>query len=195
MAYDRYVAICIPMRYSIIMKRSVCVLLASVSWFVSAINGFLFSWLISNLLFWDHQKINHFFCELKTVVGLSCSDTDTINIVLIVICIFFGFLPFGLILISYVNIMSVVSKIQTSAGKLKTFSSCCSHLTVVLLFCGTSLSLYMKPDSGNSQEMDKLLSLLYVAVTPLLNPLVYSLRNKDIINAIKHKIVSMSLFR
>ncbi|KAE8619136.1 hypothetical protein XENTR_v10009623 [Xenopus tropicalis] len=186
MAYDRYVAICIPMRYSLIMKKSVCVLLASVSWFFGATDSILFCWLISNLYFCDHHEINHFFCDLKTVLKLSCSDTKNISILIIILCVIIGFLPFCLILISYGNIISSALKIRTSVGKLKTFSSCCSHLTVVLLFCGTSLSLYMKPDSGNSQEMDKLLSLLYVAVTPLLNPLVYSLRNKDVINAIKH---------
>ncbi|OCT90077.1 hypothetical protein XELAEV_18018692mg [Xenopus laevis] len=186
MAYDRYVAICIPMRYSLIMKKCVCVLLASVSWFIGVTNSFMYCRLISNLLFCDHHEINHFFCDLKSVLELSCSDNENIKTVIIVLCVVFGFLPFGLILISYGNIISSVLKIRTSAGKIKIFSSCCSHLTVVVLFCGTSLSLYMKPDSENSQEMDKLLSLLYVAVTPLLNPLVYSLRNKDIINAIKN---------
>ncbi|KAE8619131.1 hypothetical protein XENTR_v10009618 [Xenopus tropicalis] len=173
MAYDRYVAICIPMRYSLIMKRSVCVLLASVPWFID---------------------INNFFCELKTILELSCSGTENIKMVILVKSLVLGFLPFSLILISYGNIISSALKIRTSAGKLKTFSSCCSHLTVVLLFCGTCISLYMKPDSGNSQEMDKLLSLLYVAVTPLLNPLVYSLRNKDIINAIKNIMKHNSFF-
>uniref|UniRef100_A0A6I8RWK6 Olfactory receptor n=1 Tax=Xenopus tropicalis TaxID=8364 RepID=A0A6I8RWK6_XENTR len=176
MAYDRYVAICIPMRYSLIMKKSVCVLLASDSWLIGAIISFTYCWL---------REINNFFCELKTILKLSCSNTINIKFVILVVCVFIGLLPFSLILISYGNIIYSALKIRTSAGKLKTFSSCCSHLTVVVLFCGTCLSLYMKPDSENSQEMDKLLSLLYVAVTPLLNPLVYSLRNKDVINAIK----------
>ncbi|KAE8619135.1 hypothetical protein XENTR_v10009622 [Xenopus tropicalis] len=188
MAYDRFVAICIPMRYSLIMKTSVCVLLVSVSWLMGATNGFMYCWFISNLFFCDHQNINHFFCELKAILELSCSSFENIKIVMIVTCVIIGVIPFGLILISYGNIISSALKIRTSAGKLKTFSSCCSHLTVVLLFCGTCISLYMKPDSGNTQEMDRLLSLLYVAVTPLLNPLVYSLRNKDVINAIKHII-------
>ncbi|OCT90076.1 hypothetical protein XELAEV_18018691mg [Xenopus laevis] len=185
MAYDRYVAICIPMRYSLIMKKSVCVLLASVSWFIGATVSFLYCWLVVHLQFCDHQEIDHFFCDLKTILELSCSDTTNIKFVILMVCVFIGFLPFDLILISYGNIIYSVLKIRTSAGKLKIFSSCGSHLTVVVLFCGTSLILYMKPDSENSQEIDKLLSLLYVAVTPLLNPLVYSLRNKDIINVIK----------
>ncbi|KAE8619133.1 hypothetical protein XENTR_v10009620 [Xenopus tropicalis] len=192
MAYDRYVAICIPMRYSLIMQKTVYVFLASVSWLMGATNGFMYYWFVSNLFFCDFQEINHFFCELKAILKLSCSSFESIKIVMIVTCVIIGFIPFGLILISYGNIISSALKIRTSAGKLKTFSSCCSHLTVVVLFCGTSLSLYMKPDSGNSQEMDKLLSLLYVAVTPLLNPLVYSLRNKDIINAIKN--IKKSIF-
>ncbi|XP_031754083.1 olfactory receptor 13F1-like [Xenopus tropicalis] len=185
MAYDRYVAICIPMRYSLIMKKSVCVLLASVSWSMGATDSFIYCWLICNLQFCKQREINNFFCELKTILKLSCSNTINIKFVILVVCVFIGLLPFSLILISYGNIIYSALKIRTSAGKLKTFSSCCSHLTVVVLFCGTCLSLYMKPDSENSQEMDKLLSLLYVAVTPLLNPLVYSLRNKDVINAIK----------
>ncbi|OCT86534.1 hypothetical protein XELAEV_18020219mg [Xenopus laevis] len=188
MAYDRYVAICMPMLYSLIMKKSICALLASVSWFMGAMDSFMFWYLVSNSSFCDHQEINHFFCDLKTLMKLSCSGAETIKIVIIVASAVLGFLPFCLILISYANIISSVSKIRTAAGKLKIFSSCGSHLTVVLLFCGTCLSLYMKPDSGNSQENEKLLSLLYVAVTPLLNPLVYSLRNKDILNAIKNII-------
>ncbi|KAE8619132.1 hypothetical protein XENTR_v10009619 [Xenopus tropicalis] len=188
MAYDRYVAICIPMRYSLIMKKSVCVVLASVSWFFGATNSFPYCWLVSNLIFCNYKEINHFFCEHKAILGHSCSDTENIKILINVTCVIVGFLPFGLILISYGNIISSALKIRTSAGKLKTFSSCCSHLTVVLLFCGTCMSLYMRPDSGNSQEMDKLLSLLCVALTPLLNPLVYSLRNKDIIHVIKNII-------
>ncbi|XP_031754092.1 putative olfactory receptor 2B3 [Xenopus tropicalis] len=163
MAYDRYVAICIPMRYSLIMQKYICLLLAFVPWIIGATSASMFSWLVSNLSFCDHQEISHFFCELKAILELSCSGTGNIKIALIVVCIAFGLIPFGLILISYGNIIYSVSKIRTSAGKLKTFSSCCSHLTVVVLFCGTCLCLYMKPDSGNPQEMDKLLSLLYVA--------------------------------
>ncbi|OCT90082.1 hypothetical protein XELAEV_18018698mg [Xenopus laevis] len=185
MAYDRYVAICIPMRYSLIMKESVCVLLASVSWLIGATNGLIFCWFISNLFYCDRHEINHFFCEPKAILELSCGGFENVKILIISASVIVGLLPFSLILISYGNIIYSVLKIGTSAGKLKIFSSCCSHLTVVVLFCGTSLSLYMKPDSENSQEIDKLLSILYVAVTPLLNPLVYSLRNKDIINAIK----------
>ncbi|OCT90220.1 hypothetical protein XELAEV_18018833mg [Xenopus laevis] len=193
MVYDRYVAICIPMRYSLIMKKSVCVLLASISWFIGATVSFMYCWLISNVLTCDHHKISHFFCGLKATLKLSCSGLENIKILMTVTCVLIGLLSFGLILISYGNIISSVLKIRTSARKLKIFSSCGSHLTVVVLFCGTCISLYMKPDSENSQEMDKLLSLLYVVVTPVLNPLVYSLRNKDIIDAIKN-ITNLPLY-
>ncbi|KAE8619137.1 hypothetical protein XENTR_v10009624 [Xenopus tropicalis] len=185
MAYDRYVAICIPMRYSLIMQKYICILLAFVPWFIGATNAAMYCWLVSNLSFCDHQEINYFFCELKAILELSCSGTETIKIAIIVACVAIGLIPSGLILISYGNIISSISKIRTSAGKLKTFSSCCSHLTVVLLFCGTSLGLYIKPESENSRIINKLLSIVSVVVTPLLNPLVYSLRNKDIINSIK----------
>ncbi|OCT90081.1 hypothetical protein XELAEV_18018697mg [Xenopus laevis] len=106
MAYDRYVAICIPMRYSLIMKKSVCVLLASVTWLISSINSFMYCWLVSNLFFCDRHEINHFFCELKAILGLSCGDFQNIKIVMIATCVIIGLLPFGLILISYGNIIS-----------------------------------------------------------------------------------------
>ncbi|KAG8434333.1 hypothetical protein GDO86_016330 [Hymenochirus boettgeri] len=186
MAYDRYVAICIPMRYFLIMKRSLCVSLAAVSWFNGVSISVMYYWLVSSLLFCSNRQINNFFCELKTVLEISCSNTNHIKIIIMVLGLLFGLLVFVFILTSYAYIVSAVLKIQVSAGKLKVLSSCCSHITVVVIYCGTLFGVYLKPDSdANAQENDKLLSLLYVVVTPLLNPLVYSLRNKDIANAMK----------
>ncbi|KAG8429719.1 hypothetical protein GDO86_019405 [Hymenochirus boettgeri] len=185
MAYDRYVAICIPMRYCIIIKKSLCVSLAAVSWLIAAPYSMMYCWLVSKLIFCGDQKINHFFCEVKSLLEISCSNTKHIRILINVIGLLFGALPFVLILTSYACIISSVLKISSTERKFKVFSSCFSHITVVVLYCGTSISLYFKPDTPNSQEKDKLLSLVYVAITPLLNPLVYSLRNKDITNASK----------
>ncbi|KAG8429236.1 hypothetical protein GDO86_000732, partial [Hymenochirus boettgeri] len=188
MAYDRYVAICIPMRYCIIMKKSLCVSLAAVSWLIAAPNSMMYCWLVSKLIFCGDQKINNFFCEVKTLLELSCSNINHIRIILLVLGLLLGVLPFSLILISYTNIISSVLKISSSERKFKFFSSCFSHITVVVLYCGTTLSFYLKPDTPDLQETDKLLSLLFVVFTPLLNPLVYSLRNKDITNASKRMI-------
>ncbi|XP_053577803.1 olfactory receptor 10J5-like [Bombina bombina] len=185
MAYDRYVAICIPLHYTVIMSKKICAVLASASLIVAILNSILFSSVISNYSFCKSQDINHFFCDIKTVMKLSCSDTTNLMKIIVGEGILFGFIPVALIITSYVYIISTILKIRTSTGRLKTFSSCSSHLTVVIIFCGTALSLYLKPETENSQEQDKLISLLYVAVVPMLNPLVYSLRNKQVAQAFK----------
>ncbi|KAM4749143.1 olfactory receptor 5AR1-like [Rhinophrynus dorsalis] len=185
MAYDRYVAICIPLCYTLIMNKNLCLLMTAVSWVFGVLNSFQYSLLMSQLSFCYSKEINHFFCEVKTMLHLSCSDTTIITVIISVECVFLGFLPFVLIITSYAYIISTILNIQSSAGRQNTFSSCSSHLTIVLLFCGTSLSLYLKPESEHFQEQDKLLSILYIAVVPMLNPLVYSLRNKEILKAMK----------
>ncbi|KAM4749150.1 olfactory receptor 1G1-like [Rhinophrynus dorsalis] len=185
MAYDRYVAICIPLHYSLIMNKKFYALIASTCWIVGALHSLLYSLHISHLSFYNYQEINHFFCDPKTVLKLSWSDTTDIKILMFVDAFLFGFLPFVFILTSYAFIISTILKIQTLAGRLKTFSSCSSHLTIVILFFGSCLSLYLKPESKYSEELDKLLSLLYIALVPMLNPLVYSLRNEEVLKAMK----------
>ncbi|KAM4749144.1 olfactory receptor 5V1-like [Rhinophrynus dorsalis] len=185
MAYDRYVAICIPLHYSLIMNKRICTLTASASWIIGALHSLMHTVLISKMSFCSFQEINHFFCDLKTLLKLSCSDVTIIKALILMSAVVLGFLPFLLTLTSYVFIISTILKIRTTAGRLKTFSSCSSHLTIVLLFFGTAISLYIKPESEQSQEQDKLLSLVYVALIPMLNPLVYSLRNKQVLKAMK----------
>ncbi|KAM4749131.1 olfactory receptor 5AR1-like [Rhinophrynus dorsalis] len=185
MAYDRYVAICIPFHYSLIMNKRVCAIMASVSWIISTFSSSAYSFLISNLSFCNSEEINHFFCDVESVLKISCSDSTIIKNMIFLDCFVLGFFPFLLILTSYVFIIFTILKIRTSEGRLKTFSSCSSHLTVVILFFGTSVSLYIKPESIYSQEQDKMISLLYVALVPLLNPLVYSLRNKQVLDGIR----------
>ncbi|XP_063785201.1 olfactory receptor-like protein DTMT [Pseudophryne corroboree] len=186
MSYDRYVAICLPLRYCTIMNNKTCALLASTAWVIAAIDSLQLSLLISDSSFCKSKEINHFFCDLKAILKLSCSDTTNIKNMIFIQGTIIGVLPFLLILTSYAIIICNIMQIRTSAGKVKAFSSCSSHLTVVLLFCGTSLSLYMIPEATHSEEQDKLLSLLYVAVVPMLNPLVYSLRNKEVLTAFKN---------
>ncbi|CAI9621208.1 unnamed protein product [Staurois parvus] len=141
--------------------------------------------LISKLSFYSSSEINHFFCHMKTILDISCSDSSGIAVLINVDGIVLGFFPLILILTSYIYILSTVMKINTSSGRLKAFSKCSSHLIVVLLFCLTSLTLNIKPESRFSQEQDKLLSMLYIGVVPMLNPLVYSLRNKEVLKVIK----------
>ncbi|XP_075129321.1 olfactory receptor 1500-like [Leptodactylus fuscus] len=185
MAYDRYVAICIPLRYSIIMNKRVYVTLALLSWIVSFLNSSLYVILISHLTFCDTKLISHFFCDIKALIKISCSDITLVNKMMWIEEGIIGFLPFAMILTSYAFIISTIVKLKTSATRLKVFSSCSSHLTVVFLFCGTSLSLYLKPDSKDSSELDMSLSLLYVGVVPALNPLVYSLRNREVLKVLR----------
>ncbi|XP_075199965.1 olfactory receptor 2G3-like [Anomaloglossus baeobatrachus] len=185
MAYDRYVAICVPLKYSIIMNKKACLVLSLTPWTIGALNSLLYVFLISHLCFCDSKDITHFFCDMKALLRIACSDIRHVNLVILSEGYTLGFIAFGMILISYVFIISAILKIKTSAKRLKIFSSCSSHLTVVVLFCGSSLSVYMNPDSKSSTELDLMLSLLYVAVVPALNPLVYSLRNKEVLDVLQ----------
>ncbi|XP_063797641.1 olfactory receptor 5V1-like [Pseudophryne corroboree] len=183
MAYDRYVAICIPLHYATILTKALCITLFSVSWIVGCFNSLLLAVLVSTLLFCNSQDISHFFCDSKTMIALSSGDITAITMLVFVETICLGFIPFVLILASYTCIITNVIKIRSSAGRVKAFSSCSSHLTVVLLFFGTSLTSYVTPESRDSLKQDKFLSLLYTAVAPMLNPLVYTLRNKQVLRA------------
>ncbi|KAG8573953.1 hypothetical protein GDO81_008964, partial [Engystomops pustulosus] len=185
MAYDRYVAICNPLKYSIIMNKNSCIILSLTPWTIGLLNSLLFVFLISHLSFCNSKNIIHFYCDMKAILRASCSDTRHVNLVILSEGYTLGFLAFGMILTSYAFIISAILKIKTSSKRLKIFSSCSSHLTVVVLFCGSSLSVYMNPESKNSTEQDLMLSMLYVAVVPALNPLVYSLRNKDVLDVLR----------
>ncbi|KAE8619430.1 hypothetical protein XENTR_v10009763 [Xenopus tropicalis] len=183
MAFDRYVAIGIPLHYLLIMRRIVCVVMASTCWVIGGFNSLLFTLLISKLSFCSSKEIDHFFCDPKALLKLSCSDTTIIMSTVFAEGVFFGFLP-CLIVMSYASIISTIVKIQTSEGRRKAFSRCSSHLTIVIIFFGTSIGLYLKPQLDNSLECDKFLSLLYVALVPILNPLVYTLRNKQVLMSV-----------
>ncbi|KAG8543138.1 hypothetical protein GDO81_021370 [Engystomops pustulosus] len=193
MAGDRYVAICRPLQYTLIMNRRVCGAMSALCWTVSAVNSLLLTLLTSVLEFCNSHEISHFFCEFKTMTALSSSDTTIRKIFIFVEDIIIAFVPFSLTVASYVQIISTILKIRLSETRLKAFSSCTSHLTTVILFYGPILILYMKPESEYSKELDNLFSLLYVAVVPMLNPFVYSLRNKDVLDAVR-KINARNIF-
>ncbi|XP_030066274.1 olfactory receptor 1F1-like [Microcaecilia unicolor] len=180
MAYDRYVAICKPLHYTIIMNKKVCIILVIVSWTVSFLNPLPHFTLISQSSFCSTNEINHFFCDMTALMSLSCSGTYVIETITYIEGPLLVFTPLILTIISYVYIISAILKIQSAKGRQKTFSTCSSHLTVVLLFYVTSFGVYMRPKSAYSMDLNKLLTVVYITVIPLLNPLIYSLRNKEL---------------
>ncbi|XP_040271858.1 olfactory receptor 1G1-like [Bufo bufo] len=190
MAYDRYVAICIPLHYILLMNTWICFLLALLSWNLGALKALVYILLISNLSISDSKKINHLFCHMMSVLKLSCTDSTHIKLLIMVNGITLGFICMILFFYSYIHIMSTILKIKTSSGRQRAFSRCSSHITIVLLFCLSSLILNMKAESEHSQEQDKLLSMIYISVVPMLNPLIYSLRNNDVIKALRNIIYS-----
>ncbi|XP_063179080.1 olfactory receptor 2A12-like [Chroicocephalus ridibundus] len=184
MSYDRYVAICHPLRYALIMNRRVCLTLAAVSWAFGFIFGTLQASLALHLPFCGPCEVDHFFCEILAVLKLACTDTTVNKVLIFAVCVCFLLFPLALILISYMHILATILRIRSAPGWHKTFSTCGSHLTVVSLFYGNAIFMYMGPGSGNSSGREKVLSLFYSLVSPTLNPLIYSLRNKQVKEAL-----------
>ncbi|XP_006864766.1 PREDICTED: olfactory receptor 13C9-like [Chrysochloris asiatica] len=191
MAFDRYVAICNPLRYPIIMSKNSYVPMAAGSWFAGVINSVVQTVLVVQLPFCRNNIINHFSCEILAVMKLACADISGNEFIMLVATTLFTMMPLLLIFISYSLIISSILKIP-SEGRSKAFSTCSAHLTVVIIFYGTILFMYMKPKSKeilNSNDLnvtDKLISMFYGVMTPMMNPLIYSLRNKDVKEAVKH---------
>uniref|UniRef100_A0A7N4NLP1 Olfactory receptor n=1 Tax=Sarcophilus harrisii TaxID=9305 RepID=A0A7N4NLP1_SARHA len=188
MAYDRFVAICHPLRYTTIMNPKLCGLLVLVSWIISLLYSLLQSLMVTQLSFCTEHEIPHFFCDLAEVLKLSCSDT-LINYVLVYILVgLLGTLSLAGILFSYTQICSSILKIPSAQGKCKAFSTCGSHLSVVSLFYGAGLGVYLSSSITHSSWKSTVASVMYTVVTPMLNPFIYTLRNKDIKNALKRFI-------
>ncbi|KAM4690436.1 olfactory receptor 5AR1-like [Rhinophrynus dorsalis] len=185
MSYDRYVAICKPLHYTVLMNRRICLLLAITCWIVGFLDPLAHSIVISQLAFCRARIINHFFCDLSVLLNLSCGDKVFIEILTYVVGSLVALPAFVLTLASYVLIISSILKIHSAEGRHKAFSTCASHLTVVILFYGTVLVMHMRPSSRYLLTQDKPLSVLYTAIIPMLNPLIYSLRNKDVKEALK----------
>ncbi|XP_078507282.1 olfactory receptor 5V1-like [Lissotriton helveticus] len=185
MAYDRYVAICNPLRYVTTMNDAICMKLAAGCWLISFIDPIPHIIIISRLSFCGSHTINHFFCDVLAVIKLSCSLTRAVEVANYVMGTLFGVVPFALTIASYINIISTILKIRSKEGRHKAFSTCGSHLTVVILFYGSICSTYMRPASTASEKYNKVLSLSYVVVTPLCNPIIYSLKNTEFKNTLK----------
>ncbi|XP_012509783.1 PREDICTED: olfactory receptor 5P3 [Propithecus coquereli] len=188
MAYDRYVAICSPLLYSTHMSPRVCIILVGTSYLGGCVNAWTFIGCLLSLTFCGPNKVNHFFCDYSPLLKLSCSHDFTSEIIpaissgsIIVVTIF-------VIAVSYIYILITILKMRSTEGRHKAFSTCTSHLTAVTLFYGTITFIYVMPKSSYSTDQNKVVSVFYTVVIPMLNPLIYSLRNKEIKGALKRQL-------
>ncbi|XP_049636721.1 olfactory receptor 10AG1-like [Suncus etruscus] len=185
MAYDRYVAVCKPLHYPVVMNHKSCIRLAIAAWISGIPVQIGQTCQVFFLPYCGSNRINHFFCDIPPLIKLACGDTSLNEMCVYLVVVFFVFAPFFLILGSYVKIIFTILKMPSATGRFKAFSTCSSHLIVVLLFFGSISINYLRPKSSHSPLSDKMFSLLYTIMTPLFNPLIYSLRNKDVITALK----------
>ncbi|XP_004688275.1 PREDICTED: olfactory receptor 7A10-like [Condylura cristata] len=185
MAYDRFVAICHPLHYTVIMNPRFCGLLALVCWVAGILASLLHGLMVLRLSFCTNVEIPHFFCELNQVIHHACSDTFLNDIMIYISLVLLGGIPLTAILYSYSKIVSSIHRISSAQGKYKAFSTCASHLSIVSLFYCTVMGVYLSSAAPNSSHSNTIASVLYTVVTPMLNPFIYSLRNKDIKGALK----------
>ncbi|XP_012368659.1 olfactory receptor 2D3-like [Octodon degus] len=188
MSYDRYVAVCKPLHYSSIMTHGVCIQMTVVSWGSGTFASLVDTIFTLRLPYRGNNVINHFFCEPPALLKLASADTYTTEMAIFAMGVVILLAPVSIILISYWNIIFTVVQMQSSEGRLKVFSTCGSHLIVVILFYGSGIFAYMRPNSKIMNEKDKMISVFYSAVTPMLNPIIYSLRNKDVKAALKRMV-------
>nr|XP_017520358.2 olfactory receptor 10T2 [Manis javanica] len=185
MGYDRFVAICHPLRYTLIMNKRLGVGLVS----LSGVTGFFIALVATNLIcdmpFCGPHRVNHYFCDMAPVIKLACTDTHVEELALFSLSILVIMVPFLFILISYGFIVNTILKIPSAEGKRKAFATCTSHLTVVFIHYGCASVIYLRPQSKSASDKDQLVAVTYTVVTPLLNPLVYSLRNQDVKTALR----------
>uniref|UniRef100_A0A8C4WIV0 Olfactory receptor n=1 Tax=Gopherus evgoodei TaxID=1825980 RepID=A0A8C4WIV0_9SAUR len=189
MSYDRYLAIRKPLHYATLMNGRICLQLAAGSWMNGFLTTTIITCLMSQLHFCGPNEINHFLCDFTPVIKLSCSDTSLIKLATLIFSFMDTLPPFLLTLASYVCIISTILKIPSTTGRQKAFSTCSSHLMVVTIFYGTVIIVYMLPDSDTLRDLNKVFSVFYTVLTPLANPLIYSLRNKEIKEALR-KVIS-----
>ncbi|XP_062992600.1 olfactory receptor 2AP1-like [Elgaria multicarinata webbii] len=188
MSYDRYLAICKPLYYVTLMKTSTCIHLAAVSWIIGFVTVIIIPALMLQLTFCSHNEMDHYFCDYFPLLKLSCSDTHLMETVAYFVAFVFTAPPFLLTLTSYAYIIAAIMKIPSTTGRQKAFSTCSSHLVVVSMFYGSLMIVYMIPNTMVKRNMQKFSSLLYTVLPPLANPFVYSLRNKEVKEALKKNI-------
>ncbi|XP_015673922.1 olfactory receptor 2G3-like [Protobothrops mucrosquamatus] len=185
MAYDRYAAICHPLRYTTIMSHSLCFMMAAVTWTSGFSVSLVHTVMTLRLPLCGRNRVDHFFCELPAFLKLACVDTSLNEVVIFSTSVVFLLVPVILIMVSYGYIASAVLRIRSAEGRKKAFNTCSSHLMVVWLFYGTAIFNYFQPPSNYSHDQGKMISLFYTFVTTMLNPLIYTLRNKDVHKALQ----------
>ncbi|XP_074083782.1 olfactory receptor 5B2-like [Macrotis lagotis] len=185
MAYDRHAAVCKPLHYTTTITSTVCVYLASGAHICGFLTSSIIIGNIFSLSFCKSNRVHHYFCDIPPLLVLSCSDIHSTETVFVIVGSFTIFFPFLVIFVSYLLIFITILKIHSVEGRQKAFSTCASHLTAVSIFYGTIIFMYLQPSSSHSMDIDKMVSVFYTMVIPMLNPLVYSLRNKDVKDAFR----------
>ncbi|XP_045854655.1 olfactory receptor 56-like [Meles meles] len=195
MAFDRYLAICSPLRYPVIMTPRVCMQMATGSWAGGVLISLMHTIYAMHFSTCGSRKIHHFFCEVMALLKLSCEDTSTYEKVVLVSSIAFLLIPFGLIVTSYILIYFAVLHMKSPEGKNKALATCSSHLGVVSLYFGPAMIIYTTPRSSLPSEVDQHLFVFDVIITPMLNPLIYSLRNKEVLGALRKVLWRKLMFK
>ncbi|XP_053314917.1 olfactory receptor 1361-like [Spea bombifrons] len=190
MAFDRYLAICKPLQYRSIMIKKLLIMMVWGCWTFASLHSFLHTYTISLLTYCEKRLIPHFFCDATVLIKLSCSSTTFNELLIFTEASLAIMVPFLLILVSYVLIARAIFKLKTSTGRSKAFSSCSSHLTVICLFYGTVIFIYFRPPSIYSPTYDRLVSMVFSIIIPMLNPFIYSLRNQEVKNTLKKSILA-----
>ncbi|XP_012602159.2 olfactory receptor 5L1-like [Microcebus murinus] len=185
MAYDRFVAICNPLLYMVTMSRKLCVELVSGCYFCGSLCSLIHLCLALEIPSYRSNVINHFFCDLPPLLSLACSDVTVNEVLLFIMASFNEISTIVVIFTSYLFILITILRMRSAEGRCKAFSTCASHLTAIVVFHGTILSIYCRPSSGTSGDADKVATVFYTVVIPMLNPLIYSLRNKDVKEALR----------
>ncbi|XP_051685987.2 olfactory receptor 2T2 [Oryctolagus cuniculus] len=185
MAYDRYVAVCRPLRYPLLMNRRVCLFMVVSSWVGGSLDGFMLSPVTMSFPYCGSREINHFFCEIPAVLKLSCTDTSLYETLMYACCVLMLLIPLSVISVSYTHILITVHRMNSAKGRHKAFTTCSSHIMVVIIFYGAAFYTNVLPHSYHTPEKDKVVSAFYTILTPMLNPLIYSLRNKDVEEALR----------
>ncbi|XP_004478409.2 olfactory receptor 2T2-like [Dasypus novemcinctus] len=185
MAYDRFVAVCNPLRYPLIMNRRICLLMAVISWVGGSLDGFILTPVTMSFPYCGSREINHFFCEIPAVLKLSCIDTSLYETLMYACCVLMLLIPISVISVSYTQILITVHRMNSSEGRRKAFATSSSHIMVVSISYGTAFYTNVLPHSYHTPEKDKVVSAFYTILTPMLNPLIYSLRNKEVAAALK----------
>ncbi|XP_002724172.4 olfactory receptor 2M3-like [Oryctolagus cuniculus] len=189
MAYDRYVAICHPLRYQILMSQKICGLLAAASWLLGSSDGVIVLAVALSFQYCGAREIPHFFCDTPSILTVSCTSTSTFERIMFTCCVVMLLLPVAVIITSYVRVIRAVVHMGSGEGRRKAFATCSSHLMVVVMYYGAAIFIYMRPTSHRSPTLDKVVSTFYTILTPMLNPLIYSLRNKEVARALRKVLV------